>query len=71
MEQSPSWETNRSSASQEFPLILWSPKIRYCIHKNLSPAPILTQINPDRASPSHFLKIHFNIILPPKNVILT
>jgi hypothetical protein len=26
MEQSPFWETNRSSASQEIPRILWNPK---------------------------------------------
>jgi hypothetical protein len=25
MEQSPSWETNRFSASQEIPRILWNP----------------------------------------------
>jgi len=26
MEQSPSWEANRFSASQEIPLILWNPE---------------------------------------------
>jgi hypothetical protein len=33
MEQSPSWEANWSSPSQEIPHILWNPKVRYCIHK--------------------------------------
>jgi hypothetical protein len=28
-ERSPSWETNRFSASQEIPYILWNPKIHY------------------------------------------
>jgi len=33
MEQSPSWEANQFSASQEIPCILWDSKVRYHIHK--------------------------------------
>jgi hypothetical protein len=51
MEQIPSWETDRFSASQEIPRILWHPKFHDHIHKrrhqsaqiqnNLVNAPIL------------------------------
>jgi hypothetical protein len=63
MEQRPSWEANSFSASQEIPRILWKPEVHYHIHNSPPPVPILNQLNPVR-TPSHFLKIHFNIIVP-------
>ena len=46
MDQISSWETNRFSASQEIPPILWNPKVNYRIHKSTPQIPIPSQNYP-------------------------
>ena len=64
MQQSPSWEANNSSASQEIPRILWNPKVHYRINKSSPPVPILSQRSIQSVSPSLSSRLYFNIILP-------
>ena len=64
MEQSPSWEANQFSASQEIPRILRDPNVHYGIHKCPPPVRILSHLDPVHTPTSHFLKIRLNIILP-------
>jgi len=59
MEQSPSRQANSFSSSQEIPRILWNPMFHYRNHIRPSLLPVLSQINPVKASKSHFLEISF------------
>jgi hypothetical protein len=63
MEQSPFWEANRFSASQENPRVLWNPKVCYRFYKRPTSAPILSQIN-SVLVPLPLPEGYLNIILP-------
>jgi hypothetical protein len=56
MQQSPPWEADRFSASEEIPRILWNPTVHYRIHKGPPPFPILSQLDPVPNLTSQFLK---------------
>ena len=52
-----------SSVNQEILLILWNSNFHRCVHMNLPPVPIQSQISPVHFLLTSFFKIHFNIIL--------
>jgi hypothetical protein len=67
MEQSPSWEVDRSSASQIFPRILWEPEgfitaFTRARHPSLSRARSIQSMRPP--SPDHPTSRRFILILP-------
>ena len=61
MEQSPSWEANRFSGSQEIPLIFLEPE-GSLPHSQVTAA--CPYPEPLHALTPHFLKIHLIITLP-------
>jgi hypothetical protein len=58
MEQSPSWEAKRSSASQEIPRILWNPQVHYRTHKSPPPVPYPEPYQSSPCPPIPLLKLH-------------
>jgi hypothetical protein len=70
MQQSPSWEANRSSAIQEIPGMLWNPKVHYSFRRCPPPVPILSQLDPVPTPHPTFwrsiliLSSHLHLFLP-------
>ncbi|PNF26687.1 hypothetical protein B7P43_G03382, partial [Cryptotermes secundus] len=54
-----------SAVTEEFPSILWNPKVYYPVHKSPPLIPILSQYHPIHNIPSYLSRISFNIFHPP------
>jgi len=50
MQQSPYWEANGYSGSQEILRNLWNQKVHYRVHISLPPVTVLSHIIPVQAS---------------------
>jgi hypothetical protein len=63
MEQSPSWKSDRISASKRIPHAEWKWQVHWCFRKNPPLVRSLSQIYPVHALASCFFKLDF-LILP-------
>jgi len=65
IQQSPTSETKRSSASQAISRIPWNPKVHCCIHKSPPFVPIQNQMNPIDTTTLHIsFKTHLLLSTP-------
>lgn len=73
-EQNPSWQSNRSAASQEISSIWQKLTVRYRMQKDSPLAPVPSQINPIQITSYHFLSSalilysHPRLASPTRNI---
>jgi hypothetical protein len=70
MEMGPIREASSPSATEEFPNILFNPKVHYRVHNSPRLVINLSQMNEVHTIPSYFSKIRSSIILPPTSGFL-
>ena len=57
LQQSPCWEANIYTVSQQIPRVLSNPKVYYCADHSPPLAPILSRIIPVRVLPTDFFNL--------------
>jgi hypothetical protein len=79
MQMSPSWEATNCAATQEFPNILWDPRVHYRVHNRPPLVLILGHINAVHTTLSYLLRsililfthvvrvVSFLLAFPPKS----
>jgi hypothetical protein len=62
LQQSPTWESDGRSDSQEILRLAWNPRFHYCVHNSPSLDSILSQMNPFRTFTSY---LRYILVLSP------
>jgi hypothetical protein len=68
MELGSTWDATSRLDTQEFPKVLWNPKVHYRVHNSQPLVPNLGQIYPVLNTIFYYSKIRFIIIFPATSV---